>query len=354
MGCCRAFLKILLYSTVAFGAVLVYFHVECQKEEEEKSRTKFNDEYLPDKTNCEAVLPFTKTEIDLFELYIGPEFILQAITPCAFIKLMIFIRHQLYGNNMEIFDDKTESRTVSILDARKHNPGSFEQTGFTLIQLDEEPKTTNWRPGSEDISLFQKQLEPHLMKMYPQTKRIQWMTNLVRGGNHFGDQPAAPAPHLDYHQNDTEREIFYDSYDLPVPFGDNKNEPNVLMGVFDNEDEKLGVMLGVWKPIQPDQICDLPLAIMDARTFEPENQILYYLHINFLFMTFHNLNGAISYNPNQKWYYYSQQTTKEVLVFHQYTKGKWRANPHTAFKNKNCPKDTESRISAEIRVALYF
>lgn len=111
---------------------------------------------------------------------------------------------------------------------------------------------------------------------------------------------------------------------------------------------------------------------MDARTFEPENQILYNVHFNFLFITFNNLNGAISYNPNQKWYYYSQQTTKEVLVFHQYTKvtkfcksneyknisffpqGRWKANPHTAFKNKNCPKDTESRISAEIRVALYF
>ena len=137
MGCCGTFLKILLYTIVAFVAVLVYFHSECQKEEEEKARTKFNDEYLPDKTDCEAVLPFTKTEIDLFELYIGPEFILQAITPCAFIKLIIFIRHQLYGDNMEIFDDKTENRTVSILDARKHDPGSFEQTGFTLIQLDE-------------------------------------------------------------------------------------------------------------------------------------------------------------------------------------------------------------------------
>ena len=137
MGCCRDFLKILLYTTVAFVAVLVYFHIECQKEEEEKSRTKFNDEYLPDKTDCEAVLPFTKAEIDLFELYIGPEFLLQAIAPCACIKLMIFIRHQLYGDQMERFDDKTENRTVSILDARKHDPGSFEQTGFTLIQLDE-------------------------------------------------------------------------------------------------------------------------------------------------------------------------------------------------------------------------
>ena len=67
----------------------------------------------------------------------------------------------------------------------------------------------------------------------------------------------APAPHLDYHQNDTERKIFYESYDLPVAFGDNKNEPNVLMGVFDKEDEKLGVMLGVWKPIQPDHVSSL-------------------------------------------------------------------------------------------------
>jgi len=335
--------------------VLVYFHIECQKEEEEKARTKFNDEYLPDQTDCEAVLPFTSPDTDLLELHIGPEFILKAITPCAFIKLMMFVGNQLYGNQMQKFGKKMENKTVTILDARKHNPGSFEQTGFTLVQLEEEPKTTNWRPGSEDISLFQKQMEPHLMKMYPQTKRIKWLTNLVRGGNRFGDQPAAPAPHLDYHQNDTERKIFYESHEIPVAFGDVAvDEASVLTGVFDNEDEKLGVMLGVWKPIQPDQICDLPLAIMDARTFEPGNQILYYVHFNFLFMTIDNLNGAISYNPNQKWYYYARQTTREVLVFHQYTKGNWKANPHTAFQNKNCPKDTEPRISAEIRVALYF
>ena len=60
----------------------------------------------------------------------------------------------------------------------------------------------------------------------------------------------APAPHLDYHQNDTERKIFYETYDLPSFY----DEPNVLMEVFDNEDEKFGVMLGVWKPIQPDQV----------------------------------------------------------------------------------------------------
>ena len=68
------------------------------------------------------------------------------------------------------------------------------------------------------------------------------------------------------------------------------------------------------------QVCDYPLAVMDARTFKPENQIPYELHINFIADTFHNLNGAISYSPDQKWWYYSRQSTREVLVFHQFTK----------------------------------
>ena len=60
---------------------------------------------------------------------------------------------------------------------------------------------------------------------------------------------------MDYHQNDTERKIFYESHEIPVAFGDVAvDEASVLTGVFDNEDEKLGVMLGVWKPIQPDQV----------------------------------------------------------------------------------------------------
>ena len=30
-----------------------------------------------------------------------------------------------------------ENHTVTILDARKHNPGTFSETGFTLVKLDE-------------------------------------------------------------------------------------------------------------------------------------------------------------------------------------------------------------------------
>ena len=92
-----------------------------------------------------------------------------------------------------------------------------------------------------------------------------------------------------------------------------------LLHAFPKE-EKFGVMLGIWKPLYPSEVCDYPLAVMDARTFKPENQIPYELHINFVADIFHNLNGAISYSPDQSWYYYSRQTTKEVLIFHQFTK----------------------------------
>ena len=52
----------------------------------------------------------------------------------------------------------------------------------------------------------------------------------------------------------------------------------------------------------------------------------------------------------------SRQSRSEVLVFHQYSKGWWMSNPHTSFLNKNCPRGTEEqeRISAELRVALFF
>ena len=62
------------------------------------------------------------------------------------------------------------------MDARKLSPGSFHDTGFTLIQLEEEPDVTDWRTNgfldpNADVKKFHKQMEPHLMKLYPDTKR---------------------------------------------------------------------------------------------------------------------------------------------------------------------------------------
>ena len=101
-------------------------------------------------------------------------------------------------------------------------------------------------------------------------------------------------------------------------------------------------------------VCDFPLAVLDARTFLREHERPYHVHINFLAFVLHNLNSAIVHAPSQRWYYYPWQTTDEVLIFHQYSRGKHFANPHTSFRNPNCPEGNDKRVSVEARVALFF
>lgn len=64
----------------------------------------------------------------------------------------------------------------------------------------------------------------------------------------------APAPHVDIHQDDQERQKFKEKYGVPDFYGSDKLEPNVLNGDFDTDDEKLGVILGLWKPLSPHEV----------------------------------------------------------------------------------------------------
>ena len=66
----------------------------------------------------------------------GPEYILTQFCPCAIIKMITKVRHTINGHGD--FDQiKTHQESVTILDARKHKPGTFSETGFTLVELDE-------------------------------------------------------------------------------------------------------------------------------------------------------------------------------------------------------------------------
>ena len=295
----------------------------------------------------------------------GINYILIQSAPCALCKLVNFVTGSQDWNKIGDNDSrKLKEEKVDFIDARKKPPGSFHETGFTLIQLDEEPLTKDWRCNPKhcneyDIDKFHNQMEPHIRKLYPDVKRMRWTYNVVRGGSKFMDQPkAVNGPHLDYHQNRTAREEFHQKYPplegYLTSFNDT-TEPQLLMGAENSETETLKVLLGVWIPILPNSpVCDNPLAIMDARTFDVEHQTLSLTHINFGFLMFHNLGGGIAFDPKQRWYYYPFMTTKEVLVFHQYSEDRFFANPHTSFSNRNCPKDTKSRVSAEMRLALYF
>jgi len=358
MGFCRSCLKFSGYAAVVLVAVLVYFHLECQREKEENLKNKTNPEFDPELTDCTVSLGYIKKGEDI-EMKMGMEYMLVQSIPCSLNKLVVYIGTLTGSSDAGMADvGKAEQHNVTILDARKADPGSFHDTGFTLITLDKEPVTTDWKSNfyesdNPDIMHFQEQMEPYIKQLYPSVKKIFWTFNVIRGGDKLGDQPrAVGGPHLDYFQDDEARVEFHKEFpEMDV----DRSEAKLMMGKLDDEDHKLGVILGVWKPLSPAKVCDYPLAIMDARTFQPENLSQNKLHIQFMpGFTFHNLNGAISYDEDQKWYYYSHQTPMEVLIFHQYSKGKWFANPHTSFLNKNCPKDSEERISVELRVGLFF
>ena len=71
MGCCSTVLKLLLITSLSIGSILLYLHVECQRELEEKNSDKFNDVYNPDETDCVAELPFVKAGTESVDINLG-------------------------------------------------------------------------------------------------------------------------------------------------------------------------------------------------------------------------------------------------------------------------------------------
>ena len=67
--------------------------------------------------------------------------------------------------------------------------GDFHETGFTLITLENEPITKDWRTNlrheNPDIKYFMEEMEPHIKKLYPNTKKLMWTHNVVRGGDRY-------------------------------------------------------------------------------------------------------------------------------------------------------------------------
>ena len=68
----------------------------------------------------------------------GPEFILTQFCPCAIVKMITKLRNIIHGHaDTDQLQTLHENHTVTILDVRKHKPGTFSETGFTLVTLDE-------------------------------------------------------------------------------------------------------------------------------------------------------------------------------------------------------------------------
>ena len=108
----------------------------------------------------------------------------------------------------------------------------------------------------------------------------------------------------------------------------------------------------VWRPIR-DPIQSNPLAICDARTLSTDNLIASERRFP------HRVGETyrISYDANQRWYYFPNMNRDEALVFKVFdsaTDGRARFTPHTSFVDPNTPAGAPPRESIEMRALVFF
>ena len=111
-------------------------------------------------------------------------------------------------------------------------------------------------------------------------------------------------------------------------------------------------VIQVWRPINH-PVESHPLAICDAQTVKPEtlvvNERRYPDRIGQTF--------AITYDPEQRWYWFPRMRPDEALVFKVYESlrdGRARWTAHTAFKDPTAPPHARPRESIEIRTLAFF
>lgn len=113
----------------------------------------------------------------------------------------------------------------------------------------------------------------------------------------------------------------------------------------------------IWRSFSPPPQ-DLPLALCDFRSVSESDLIL-------AEAAFDDDAGRVSwafeallavFNPNHRWFYFSNMTRDEVLVFKRYDSDRsqpWFV-PHSAFIDPSAPAETEPRASIEMRTIAYW
>jgi len=111
-------------------------------------------------------------------------------------------------------------------------------------------------------------------------------------------------------------------------------------------------IIQVWRPIKH-PVESHPLAICDAQTVKPEtlvvNERRYPGRIGQTY--------GITYDPDQRWYWFPHMRPDEALVFKVYeslTDGRARWTAHTAFEDPTAPLHARPRESIEIRTLAFF
>lgn len=108
----------------------------------------------------------------------------------------------------------------------------------------------------------------------------------------------------------------------------------------------------VWKPLRG-PLNDWPLAVCDTKSV---NASVDYEPTDLLFPQHVTENFQVHHSPNFKWYYLSDQTEDEMIVFKQSDTDK-HSSPgvaHSSFFNPNTGVNEPPRESIEARALVFY
>jgi hypothetical protein len=130
---------------------------------------------------------------------------------------------------------------------------------------------------------------------------------------------------------------------------------NYQQGLADRPFSRL-VVLQAWRAISPPPQ-DRPLALMDASTLSPEDtyETGTPLHPGDLSTNSFQTRG-VHFNPDQRWYYFSEMAHTEVVLFKGMdTDAATNATPpHSSFVNESLGSLAQPRESVEARFFVYY
>lgn len=108
----------------------------------------------------------------------------------------------------------------------------------------------------------------------------------------------------------------------------------------------------VWKPLYR-QVEELPLAMCDATTHDPQDMLV-------MELKYRERTGEIyvmRHSPRHRWVYFPQMQASQALLLKTYdseTDGRARFMGHTAFEDPTTPPGAMKRESIEVRTMAFF
>jgi hypothetical protein len=142
------------------------------------------------------------------------------------------------------------------------------------------------------------------------------------------------------------------------PHADNTDESSVqladTMAAFvpgvDLQGASRWAFYNIWRATTPPPQ-DFPLAVCDARTLARDDEVTVKAVTKELSGLIIHDTTSYRYNPAHRWYYFSNMTPDEVIVFKTHDTDSARAHrvAHTAFTDPTCPEGVTTRASVEMR-----